>query len=41
MGPMIGGAITIQYGLNPPLITLMVAVSFITLPMWWYVMETI
>jgi malate permease and related proteins len=45
MGPQIGGAIVaIQHNLNPPLITLMVgigiAASFLTLPMWWYVLQT-
>lgn len=40
MPPMIGGAIVAgQYGLNPPLLTLMVGIgiplSFITLPLWW------
>ncbi len=40
MGPMIGGAIVAtQYGLNPPLTTLMVGcgilLSFATLPLWW------
>jgi predicted permease len=39
MGPQIGGAIVaMQYGLSPPLITLMVgvgiALSFLTLPLW-------
>lgn len=39
MGPMIGGSIVaVQYGLNPPLVTLMVgvgiALSFLTLPVW-------
>jgi malate permease and related proteins len=41
MGPQIGGAIVAtQYGLDPPLVTLMVGVgsviAFVTLPMWWY-----
>jgi predicted permease len=41
MGPQIGGAIVaIQYGLSPPLITLMVgigiALSFLTLPLWYF-----
>jgi predicted permease len=45
MGPQIGGAIVaIQHGLNPPLITLMVGIgiilSFLTLPAWWYVLQT-
>jgi predicted permease len=43
MGPQIGGAIVgIQYGLNPPMITLIVAVgivlSFATLPLWYYIL---
>jgi len=43
MGPMIGGAIVaIQHGLNPPLVTLMVgvgiALSFLTLPLWWLIL---
>ncbi|MBS0639599.1 MAG: AEC family transporter [Acetobacteraceae bacterium] len=43
MGPQIGGAIVgIQYGLNPALITLVVAVgivlSFLTLPVWYYLL---
>jgi predicted permease len=46
MGPMIGGAIVaIQNGLNPTLISLMVAIgialSFLTLPAWWYVLQAI
>jgi predicted permease len=45
MGPQIGGAIVaIQHGLNPPLITLMVGIgiilSFLTLPAWWYALQT-
>jgi predicted permease len=41
MGPQIGGAIVAaQYGLNPPLVSLMVGVgivlSFLTLPLWSY-----
>ncbi len=41
MAPQIGGSIVaIQFGLNGPLITLMVGVgtilSFLTLPTWWY-----
>jgi malate permease and related proteins len=41
MGPMIGGAIVaMQYGLSPSLITLMVgvgiALSFLTLPLWYF-----
>jgi malate permease and related proteins len=44
MGPQIGAAIVaIQHGLNPPLITLLVGVgiilSFLTLPIWWYVLQ--
>jgi len=44
MGPMIGGAVVaMQYGLNPPLVTLMVGVgivlSFLTLPVWWWALE--
>jgi predicted permease len=46
MGPQIGAAIVaIQHDLNPTLITLMVGIgitlSFITLPAWWYVLQTI
>ena len=41
MGPMIGGSVVaMQYGLAPPLITLMVGVgiaaSFVTLPFWYW-----
>jgi len=44
MGPQIGGAIVaIQHGLNPPLVSLMVGVgislSFLTLPLWSYVLH--
>ena len=44
MGPQIGGAIVaMQYGLNQPLITLMVGVgivlSFLTLPLWYFGMS--
>ena len=44
MGPQIGGAIVaIQYGLNPNLVTLMVglgiALSFVTLPIWWWLLS--
>ena len=40
MGPQIGGGIVaVQYGLNAPLVTLMVglgiSLSFVTLPLWW------
>ena len=46
MGPQIGASIVaIQHGLNPPLITLLVgigiALSFLTLPMWWYVLQSV
>ena len=42
MAPQIGASIVaIQYGLNAPLISLMVGVgtvlSFLTLPIWWNV----
>jgi hypothetical protein len=41
MGPQIGGAIVaMQYGLSSSLITLMVgvgiALSFLTLPLWYF-----
>lgn len=44
MGPMIGASIVaIQHRLNPPLITLLVGVgitaSFLSLPLWWYVLQ--
>jgi len=44
MGPQIGGAIVaIQHGLNPPLVSLMVglgiSLSFLTLPLWAYVLH--
>jgi malate permease and related proteins len=44
MGPQIGGAIVAtQYGLDPPLVTLMVGIgsliAFLTLPMWWYLLQ--
>ena len=44
MGPMIGASIVaIQHGLNPPLITLLVGLgitpSFLSLPIWWYVLQ--
>jgi hypothetical protein len=44
MGPQIGASIVaIQHGLNPPLITLLVGIgitlSFLTLPIWWYVLQ--
>jgi predicted permease len=46
MGPQIGAAIVaIQHGLDPPLITLLVGIgitlSFLTLPLWWYVLQGI
>jgi predicted permease len=44
MGPQIRGAIVAtQYGLDPPLVTLMVGigsvVAFLTLPIWWYALQ--
>ncbi|QOZ33204.1 AEC family transporter [Bradyrhizobium sp. CCBAU 53421] len=44
MGPQIGGAIVaVQHGLNPPLVSLMVglgiSLSFLTLPLWSYVLH--
>lgn len=44
MGPMIGGAVVAtQYGLDPPLVTLMVGIgtlaAFLSLPIWWYVLQ--
>jgi predicted permease len=44
MGPQIGGAIVAtQYGLDPPLVTLMVGIgsiaAFLTLPIWWYALQ--
>lgn len=44
MGPQIGGAIVAtQYGLDPPLVTLMVGIgtlmAFLSLPAWWYVLQ--
>ena len=44
MGPQIGGAIVAtQYGLDPPLVTLMVGVgtltAFVSLPVWWYLLQ--
>jgi malate permease and related proteins len=46
MGPQIGGAIVAtQYGLDPPLVTLMVGIgsviAFLTLPIWWYALQTL
>ena len=44
MGPMIGASIVaIDHELDPPLVTLMVGVgiplSFLTLPVWWYLLN--
>lgn len=44
MAPMIGASIVaMEHELDPPLLTLMVAIgiplSFLTLPVWWYVLE--
>jgi malate permease and related proteins len=46
MGPQIGGAIVAtQYGLDPPLVTLMVGIgsvlAFLTLPIWWYALQAL
>jgi predicted permease len=46
MGPMIGASIVaIQHRLNPPLITLLVGIgitaSFLSLPLWWYVLQDV
>jgi len=46
MGPQIGGSIVaIQYGLNAPLISLVVGIgtilSFITLPFWWAFLQSV
>jgi malate permease and related proteins len=46
MAPQIGGAIVaIEHKLDPPLVTLMVGIgiplSFLTLPLWWYVLQGI
>ncbi len=46
MAPQIGGAIVAtQYGLNAPLISLMVGVgtviSFVTLPLWWHGLQAL
>jgi predicted permease len=46
MGPQIGGAVVAsQSGLDPPLISLLVAIgitlSFATLPVWWYVLQAV
>ena len=44
MAPMIGGSIVaVEHKLDPPLVTLMVGLgiplSFLTLPVWWYVLQ--
>jgi predicted permease len=44
MAPMIGASIVaLEYKLDPPLVTLMVGIgiplSFLTLPLWWYVLQ--
>ena len=44
MGPQIGAAIVAtQYGLDPPLVTLMVGIgtlmAFLSLPAWWYLLQ--
>jgi malate permease and related proteins len=46
MAPQIGAAIVaMEHKLDPPLVTLMVGIgiplSFLTLPMWWYVLQGI
>jgi predicted permease len=46
MGPMIGASIVaIQHRLNPPLITLLVGIgisaSFLSLPLWWYMLQDV
>jgi predicted permease len=46
MGPMIGASIVaIQHRLNPPLVTLLVGLgitaSFLSLPIWWYVLQDV
>jgi predicted permease len=46
MAPQIGAAIVaIENKLDPPLVTLMVGLgiplSFLTLPVWWYVLQGI
>ena len=46
MGPQIGGSIVaIQYGLNAPLISLVVGIgtvlSFLTLPLWWALLQSV
>jgi predicted permease len=44
MAPMIGASIVaLEHKLDPPLVTLMVGIgiplSFLTLPLWWYVLQ--
>jgi predicted permease len=46
MAPQIGAAIVaIEHKLDPPLVTLMVGIgiplSFLTLPLWWYVLQNL
>jgi predicted permease len=46
MAPQIGAAIVaIEHKPDPPLVTLMVGIgiplSFLTLPLWWYVLQGI
>jgi len=46
MAPQIGAAIVaIEHKLDPPLVTLMVGIgiplSFLTLPVWWYMLQGI
>jgi predicted permease len=46
MAPQIGAAIVaIEHKLDPPLVTLMVGIgiplSFLTLPLWWYLLRGI
>lgn len=46
MAPMIGaGIVAMEHKLDPPLVTLMVGIgiplSFLTLPVWWYVLRGI
>jgi malate permease and related proteins len=46
MGPMIGASIVaIQHRLNPPLITLLTGIgitaSFVSLPLWWYLLQDV
>jgi malate permease and related proteins len=46
MAPMIGASIVaLEHKLDPPLVTLMVGIgiplSFLTLPLWWYVLQAV